>query len=231
MLNPTTIINKIREKKFEHVIAFLRSQLMVNSILRTVDLEKFKFFQEHYKDADPPPGGYSKYLDIRTWMASKLTYIYMLKLHKKKPIQILDIGTGPGYFPYLCSLYGHKVVAIDLDIVPMYNELIKFFHIDRRTWRIVKFEKLPDLGIRFDLVTAFMIKFNQHDRPDQWGIEEWRFMLEDLKTNQIVKNGRIFLDFNTCRDGTWFNSALLKMFLDYGGKVYRNHIEIVGNTK
>jgi SAM-dependent methyltransferase len=198
--------------------------------MKTINLEQFKVYQERYSDADPPPGGYSKYLDIRTWMAAKLTYLYHLNLHTTRPLRILDLGTGPGYFPYLCSLYGHRVVAIDLDIVPMYNELCKFFHVDRRTWRIVKFENLPDFGVRFDLVTAFMIKFNQHGRPDQWGVNEWRFFLEDLKRNQMAENGRIFLELNACRDGdgSWFDAGLLDLFLDRGGRVYRNHVDIGG---
>jgi hypothetical protein len=201
---------------------------MVGRILKTIDLNQFKIYQERFRDADPPPHGYSKYLDIRLWMAGKLMYFFLLNLHKSKPLRILDLGTGPGYFPYICSLYGHEVVALDLDVVPMYNELCQFFKIDRRIWRIEKFHKLPDLGIKFDLITAHMIKFNQHYLPDQWGADEWQFFLVDLKINQLVENGRIFLEFNANLDGTHYDDEVLKYFISLGGKVYRNQVDIGG---
>ena len=222
------MMRRIQGKSLRHVLAFLHSQFNVQRILKKIDLEKFSVYQARYKDADPPPEGYSKYLDIRTWMAAKLTYFYLLNLHKARPMQILDLGTGPGYFPYICSLYGHQAVAIDLDNVPMYNELVKFFDVKRRSVRINKFEKLPDLGKRFDLITAFMIKFNNHNRSDLWGVDEWRFFIEDLKSNQMAGNGRIFLELNGNPDGSLYSDALLNLFKDLGARVYRNHIDIGG---
>lgn len=221
-------MSTIRGKSLSHILAFLRAHLVVNRIMKTIDLKRFKLYQERYKDADSPPHGYSKYLDIKFFLLHDLSYFHLLNLHKSPPLRILDLGTGPGYFPYICMLYGHKVVAIDLDSVPMYNELCQFFHVDRRTWKIVKFQNLPDFGIRFDLVTAFAIKFNKHLQPDLWGEDEWRFMLEDLKYNQMAKNGRIFLSFNANRDGTIFNNSLFKLFLYFGGKVHSNLVDIGG---
>jgi hypothetical protein len=95
----------------------------------------------------------------------------------------------------------------------MYNDLCRFLKVKRTTWRINPFEALPNLGSKFDLVTAFMIKFNQHDLPGQWGAKEWQFLLDDLQKNQLKANGRIFLDFNTCSDGTWFDDSLIKFFV------------------
>ncbi len=218
----------IKAKSLNHVLAFLRSHLTVNRVLNTINIEEFRMFQDRYKHADLAPTGYTKYLDIRLWMVHKLTYFYLLGLHKSKPLRILDLGTGTGFFPYICSLYGHKVIALDLDTVPMYNEICHFLRVDRRPWRIVKFEKLPDLGIMFDLVTAFMITFNQNNQPDEWGVDEWRFLLEDLKSNQIVQGGRLFLNLNLRHDGTWCDQHLFELFLHFRGKVYLNHVDIGG---
>jgi SAM-dependent methyltransferase len=227
-MNPIELSKKIRGKSLRHLSAILRAHFMVQRILKSIDMQAFKAFQERYKDADATPGGYSKYLDIRAWMIQKLSYFYLLGLHRSRSLRILDLGTGAGFFPYLCSLYGHKVIALDLDTVPMYNELCKFLRVDRRAWRIVKFEKLPDLGVRFDLVTAFMITFNQHEQPDEWGVDEWRFMLDDLKRNQIVDGGRIFLNLNLRRNGAWCDEALSRLFVDFGGRLYLNHVAIGG---
>lgn len=222
------LLNHIRGKKIGHITAFLRSQLMVNRIIKTIDLSQFRVYQERYKTYDPSPGS-SKYLTIRPWMKHKLMYFYLLGLDKSMPLRILDLGTGTGYFPYICSLYGHKVITIDLDSDLMYNEVCKFLHIDRRTWRINPYEKLPDFETKFDLVTALMVTFNNRDRPDQWGVGEWKFLLEDIKRNRLTENGRIFLALNSNQDGTCYNAELLKLFLDFGGRVARNQIDIQVN--
>lgn len=219
-----------RRKSLSHILAFLRAKLTVDRALNSVDPKQFNDFRQQYKDAEVAGGGYSKYLNLRTWFSQKLSYVYFLGLHRSRPLKILDLGTGPGYFPYLCSLYGHQVQALDLDTVPMYNDMCRFFKVNRTTWRINPFEPLPNLGSKFDLVTAFMIKFNQHDLPDQWGIKEWEFMLDDLQKNQLNPGGRIFLDFNTCSDGTWFDDSLIKYFAGRSARIYRCHVDIGGPT-
>lgn len=224
----TTSRYRIKGKSLSHILSFSYARFTVQKIIKSIDTNEFQVFKDRFKDSETTTGGYSKYLDIRFWMTEKLTYFYLLNLHRNRPLKILDIGTGPGYFPFICMLHGHKVVAIDLDNVSMYNELCKFFNIDRRTWRINKFEKIPDLGEKYDLITALMIKFNNHDKPDQWGTAEWRFLLDDLKKNHLKDDGQIFLDFNTCRNGTWFDDDLLKFFINFEGRVYRNHVTIGG---
>src|SRR4051812_17945261 len=119
-------MNRLRGKKAARIISYLRSRYMVGPILKTVDLNEFQIYQRKYHDADPRPHGYSKYLDIRPWMADKLMMVLYLGLDRSKPLKILDIGTGTGYFPYICRYFGHEVVSLDLDVVPMYNDLCKF---------------------------------------------------------------------------------------------------------
>jgi SAM-dependent methyltransferase len=223
-----TIMARTQRKSLSHIMAFARAKIAVGKALRTIDEKQFNQFRERYKDAEVAGGGYSKYLDLRKWFSAKLTYVYMLGLDRGRPLKILDLGTGPGYFPYLCALQGHSVEAVDLDIVPMYNDLCRFLKVKRTTWRINPFEALPNLGSKFDLVTAFMIKFNQHDLPGQWGAKEWQFLLDDLQKNQLKANGRIFLDFNTCSDGTWFDDSLIKFFVSRSARIYRCHVDING---
>ncbi len=200
----------------------------MSGVLKTIDLEKFKVYQQQYNDADPRPHGYSKYLDIRPWMADKLMMALYLGVDKSPPMRILDIGTGAGYFPYICRYFGHEVVSLDLDVVPMYNDLCQFLKIDRRAWRVEKFQKLPDLGGKFDLVTAFMIKFNQHYQPDLWSTPEWKFMIEDLRANQLNANGRIFLSFNENLDGSFFDDGLRSYFTSLQARIWEHEVDIGG---
>jgi SAM-dependent methyltransferase len=196
--------------------------------MKSIDLNQFQNYQRTYHDADPRPHGYSKYLDIRPWMADKLMHALYLGVDKSKPMTILDVGTGAGYFPYVCKYFGHQVVAIDLDVVPMYNDLCQFLQIDRRTWRIEKFQKLPDFGMKFDLISAFMIKFNNHYLKEQWKVDEWRFMIEDLKTSHLAPKGRIFLGFNANLDGSFYDDGLRRYFGDVGGRIWYNEVDIGG---
>lgn len=192
-------------------------------ILRTLDLNQFKVYQEKYANASPDPG-YSKYLDIDRWLLENLRCVFRLKLHKSKPLRILDIGCGCGYFPYACKYYGHSVTLLDLDAVPMFNEIVAFLQLDRRILRINAFERLPDLGGGFDLVSALMVCFNQHNKPDLWGPKEWQFFLSDLATNQLKPNGRAFLKLNEEKSGGYYSKELLEFFLSRGAQVSNGQV-------
>jgi cyclopropane fatty-acyl-phospholipid synthase-like methyltransferase len=192
-------------------------------VLKTIDLDQFKTYQEKYGEVSPPPG-FSKYLDIRHWLADNLQHVFRLKLHHSKSQKILDIGTGCGYFPYLCRYFGHSVVAVDLDEVEMYNDLIKFFKLDRKVWQVKAYENLPDFGARFDLITALAVCFNNHTKPDLWGVSEWEFFLTDLTQNLLNANGRVFIILNAEKKGEYYNDLLLNFFMNSGAQVDGKYI-------
>lgn len=221
-------MKRLRGKKATRVISYLRAKYIVGDILKTIDLKAFEPYQKKYHDADPRPHGYSKYLDIEPWMVNKLMVVLDLGLDKCKPMRILDIGTGAGYFPFICQYFGHEVVSLDLDIVPMYNDLCQFLKVDRRTWRVEKYQKLPDVGGKFDLVTAFMIKFNNHYQPDLWSKPEWKFFVDDLRTNQMNPNGRIFLSFNQNLDGSFMDDELRAYFTSLQARIWQHEVDIGG---
>ena len=148
------------------------------NILSSIDIEKFKFYLEKYKNSSPYPG-YSKYLNIEEWFEDKLWEVYRLGLNKSSKLDILDIGTGAGYFPYICNYYGHNTMALDLNTTQMYNDIIKFLNINRKVHEIKSFEKLPNLGKKFDLVTAFAICFNNHETSRLWNRS--RVFFKDMK--------------------------------------------------
>lgn len=195
----------------------------VKSVLNKIYLVQFSVYQEKYQNADPPPGS-SKYLDIEYWMIEALYFLYRLNLSHSRPLNILEIGTGCGYFPYLCQYFGHSVVAIDLDIVPMYNEITSFLSIDRRVYKIQAFEHIPSFSSRFDLITAFSICFNNHNKSNLWGVNEWSFFPSDLTQNHLSKPGSIFLKLNAELEGGYYNAKLLNFFIDANAQVDGRHI-------
>jgi SAM-dependent methyltransferase len=181
-------------------------------------MSRFAQLRVKYRDASPDPG-YSKYLDIEAGMRRALYSVYELGLHRARLQSVLDLGTGCGYFPYICIYFGHAAVAVDLDDVPMYNELTQFLRLDRQVSAVRAFQSLPDFGRRFDVVTAFAICFNNHDAPDLWGPDEWLFFLKDLAANQLTADGRVLLKLNQEADGSYGSESLFQFFRQSGAVV------------
>ena len=67
---------------------------------------------------------------------------------------------------------GSNVLGLDLED-PIFNDILRVLQIERVPFRITRQEKLPDFGARkFDLITAWMICFNNYDRDDTIGVLE-----------------------------------------------------------
>jgi len=157
--------------------------------------------------------------DIATYVALQVRYARELGLapgSAQGRRRVLDIGTGAGYFPFVCRYYGHQTAAIDLDTTPMYNDLVRLLGVDRVTWRVVPFVPLPDFPERFDCVTAMQLKFNTRPNGGPWGREEWGFFLEDLANRVAHPDAQVFLGFNADRSGVAVASDLAA-FLREGG--------------
>jgi hypothetical protein len=89
---------------------------------------------------------------------------------------------------------GHDVLGLDTGEHALYGELTELFGVPRIVWRIKPFEPLPDLGRRFDWITAFSIAFDTvQDGEERWGPSEWNFLLEDLRDRHWLREARCFL--------------------------------------
>ena len=53
------------------------------------------------------------YLDLMKCLYRDLDEALQLGLHQTRGKRILDIGTGPGFFPYILNRLGHEVVATE----------------------------------------------------------------------------------------------------------------------
>lgn len=175
---------------------------------------------------DDPGISFQKYLDIDYWLFENMRRCYRLGLHdRSRSLKILDIGTGAAYFPYVCRYYGHDVEAIDLSDNDMYNEIIEAFGIRRYDQCIRSFTDLVT-DKRYDLVTAFMICFNCHKRPDLWHISEWKHFLASLHARNLSPGGRIFLSFNAESPDEPVSKQLLDYFSENGADVRGSEVYI-----
>ena len=110
----------------------------------------------------------AKYADFPSWLLRNIHRTSQLGLHEGPSLRILDIGCGPGYFISAARALGHDCEGIDV----------------------------PDCWDKqYDLITAFLVCFNRHDKPDQWGVPEWRFFVEDA-LHRMPAGGRLSLGMN-----------------------------------
>jgi SAM-dependent methyltransferase len=199
-------------------------RLDAEDIIASIDPAQFQSIHNRYA-ADNPGMGWRKYLDLNRWIAINLLRVQALELDWGRRQSILDLGCGAGYFLYICQWLGHRTLGLDIDDVPMFDEMFRALGLQRVISRIEAFQPLPAFGRKFDLITAFMICFNGHKRPALWGPKEWTFFLDDLAT-RLKPGGRIRLGFNRENDGSFYTRELRRFFIDRGAEIDQHRVTL-----
>ena len=204
----------------KHTLRLLRPnrlQLETQRVIGTIDPAGFEQIRHRYAVADPG-ADWPKYLDLDRWIGVNIRRIRQLELDLARPKQILDLGCGAGYFLYIAQLLGHSGVGLDMDRLPMFREITRLLGVRRVVQRIQAFRQLPNFGQKFDLITAFMICFNNHKMPGLWGVPEWEFFLDDL-AKHLKPRGRVWLELNQEYDETFYTPRLKEFFQERGAKI------------
>lgn len=198
-----------------------RVPLTADAIIATIDQRRFERVRARH-GVENPGDEPAKYLEVEPWINENLRRIRALELDLGRRQRILDIGSGVGYFLYISNLLGHDALGIDLDEMPMFNEMVELLGVERNVWRVAPFVPLPKLG-QFDVITGFQICFNGHRSEQLWGVAEWDFFLEDLRS-RLNRGGRIWLEFNREINGTCFSPELEEYFKQRGAEVISNRV-------
>ena len=148
-------------------------------VIETIDPAGFERIRRRYAVADPG-ADWPKYLELDRWIGVNIRRIRQLELDLARPQRILDLGCGAGYFLYIAQLLGHSGTGLDMDRLPMFREITRLLGVRRVVQQIEALCPLPKFGQKFDVITAFMICFNNHKMPGLWGVPEWEFFLDDL---------------------------------------------------
>jgi SAM-dependent methyltransferase len=194
-----------------------RFPLETHRVIETIDPAGFEQIRQRYAIADPG-ADWPKYLDLDRWIGVNIRRIRQLELDLARPKQILDLGCGAGYFLYIAQLLSHSGVGLDMDRLPMFQEITRLLNVRRVVQRIEAFRPLPNFGQKFDLITAFMICFNNHKMPGLWGVPEWEFFLNDLGKH-LKPRGRVWLELNQEYDETFYTPQLKEFFQKRGAKI------------
>jgi SAM-dependent methyltransferase len=167
---------------------------------------------------------YAKYANVPRWLELNIKRAQDLQLHRSAPQSVLDLGCGGGFFLFIVQQLGHSSLGLDIDLFPLFGELLDLLQVERRIWTLRPHEPMPDLGRKFDLITAFSIDFNRESKRQWWwGPSEWAFFLNDLQS-RLNPGGRIFLGLNPKENGEYYTPDLHEFFLSRGASVERENV-------
>jgi SAM-dependent methyltransferase len=172
-----------------------KRKMRVEDLLAQLDQKELEGIRLRYEDGTDSI--WSKYLDARKWLGRNIDYAKRFGWILNPPRDTLDLGCGAGYFLFVMRQLGSNVLGLDLED-PIFNDILRVLQIERVPFRITRQEKLPDFGARkFDVITAWMICFNNYDRDDTiWGPRDWDYLLNDL-AEKLTPDGRIVFYFNS----------------------------------
>ena len=193
------------------------ARITASTIIKSIDARRFEEIRWKYAVDDPgdaPP----KYLDLEHWIRINLQRLRELGLDYAPRSRILDLGCGAGYFLYINKLLGHEILGLDLDDLPMFRELIELLQIPRTIARIEAFHPLPKFDRKFDVITAYLICFNNHKSDKLWGPAEWDYFLSDA-AGHVAANGRLWLELNREYDGSYYTPELKAFFEQRGAEL------------
>ena len=189
--------------------------------LRKIDKVRLREIQQRYANA---PENYAKYADVARWFERHLGNVKKLGLDTSPPKSIVDLGCGGGFFLFICKQFGHDVHGVDIDDFPLLGELVDLLGVPRTVWRIEAMRPLPDLGRKFDWITAFSTRFNR-DAQDRhvWSAKEWNFFLDDL-AHHLAPGGRVFFEINSGKTRNFYPDELRELFRGRGAELDRNYV-------
>ena len=182
------------------------------------------------RHASPPPDTpnswrhYAKYLDLDKFLRINARRVQYLQLHRSPPKEVLDIGCGAGFFLFIAQTCGHRGLGLDTGGIPVFDDLTDLLGVERIIGRIKLLEPLPDLGRKFDLITAFSPAFHGGAGTSWgWGAREWDYLVSDLERH-LKPGGRIFFGLNPVYNGKFYTNEIRDAFLRRGATIERENV-------
>jgi len=206
------------------------------AILATINRAEFARQRERHPPRPHSPR-INRFEDAEYWVGINVERAQDLWLDRTPPLQILDIGCGAGYFLYVCRFFGHQVLGLDAHTDPFLRAATELFNVRSVISRVDRGVPLPDLGTRFDLVTAHRVCFHRIRRadktePSEWTPHDWAFFINDIRTRFLKPNGRLLLDFNPRAGGRpFFTAELRASLLSLGGRIFRSKALFAADPK
>lgn len=224
-----TRVRRLRSESLNRVPAAVGQHADLERIERL-----WKALQQEYRS---DPDNAAKYADHELWLWQNIVRAGRLRLHESRPLRILDIGCGPGYFLAATRALGHESYGVDQPeeyFSPVerqvFSELVKALRVREfvSPLLIQRFQGMTLPVQNLDLITGFLICFNRHRQPDEWGVKEWQFFVEDARRH-LRPGGWLHLELNPhperYRELPWYD-APTKAYFESVGAVRNNQVRI-----
>src|SRR6266436_6213334 len=154
-------------------------------ILATLDRSELARLREQYPYR-PNARKINAYENAAYWIGINVERAQDLWLDRSPPLRILDIGSGAGYFLYVCKFFGHDVLGFDTDTEPLFHATTALLNVPRVIGQVERQTPLLDFRGKFDLVTAHRICFHRIGRVRdgvEWSAADWEFFIDDVRAN------------------------------------------------
>lgn len=174
-----------------------------DKIKQEIDIESIgALYKQYYEQHLQDPECAAKYPDIDFWLRLNIVRAVNLGLHKHPKKRILDLGCGSGYFLRVARHFGHDAIGIDVPdeyLTPIerdvFARMLHALRVKREIFVIRPGEQFRrDLG-SFDLITSFLVCFNNHKTEAEWGGKEWNYFFNDI-ASILNPGGEVFLNLN-----------------------------------
>jgi SAM-dependent methyltransferase len=228
LLSPDALLSA-----WEHLCRWTHP-INARDILATIDGDELKRVRERYP-ARANARQINAYENAAYWIGVNVRRVQDLWLDRTPPLRILDLGCGPGYFLYISHLFGHSGIGLDTPDEPLFEGLTQLLKIQRVIARIERQVPLPDLGEKFDLITAHRVCFHRIERIGEhewkeWNPADWKFFIDDIRSRFLKPNGRLFLELNPRHDGlSAITPEIRACFLGEGARIFRSKVLFAAN--
>jgi SAM-dependent methyltransferase len=192
-------------------------------IAHTIDCERLRRLFAAHRDA---PFDLAEACDHERKLRIAIVKAFVMGLHGGPPLRVLDLGHGGGYFVTVARRLGHTCdgTEVPADRLPpraaaLYEEITAALgYQDQQRVLVERFRPLGIAG-NYDVICAHKICFNDHGKPSEWTVPEWRFFIEDAR-RLLAPGGRLVLELNEnrARFGAlrWYDAPLRAYFRSVG---------------
>ena len=199
----------------------LRSRIEVIFHDLTANIDPNVFADKLRPFWEPLPGAASaKYLALETWLREAILRYLISNDGINASGKVVDLGSGAGYFLWVCREHGHEVMGLDIFDDPLYDAFFEFFSLPRIEYRIEALRPIYDFGGNASLITAFMTCFDRFPNGRPWDTSAWTFFLSDIR-ERLQPGGRLVIKFNAdLESGFLYLPAIAQLFSSH--KRYRS---------